>query len=103
MTADPAAGRRETLTLPAQDARLVDRLMDTTSLERWALRQLAGEVGDSKAAILRAAFHVGLDRIVEHALDEGYRQLAASTSEEELAEDRDITRSRRRAAQRDTE
>lgn len=98
MTIDPAAGRRETLTLPAQDARLVDRLMDATSLERWALHQLAGDVGDSKAAILRAAFHVGVDRIVELALDEGYRQLAETTTEAEHADDRRITASRRRRA-----
>lgn len=98
MTTDPATGRRETLTLPAQDARLVDRLMDPASLERWALSQLAGDVGESKAAVLRSAFHVGIDRIVELALDEGYRQLAATTSEEEHAEDRLITASRRRRA-----
>lgn len=98
MTIDPAAGRRETLTLPAQDARFVDRLMDPKSLERWALHQLAGKVGDSKAAILRAAFHVGVDRIAELALDEGYRQLAEATTEAEIAEDRAITASRRRRA-----
>lgn len=98
VTIDPAGGRRETLTLPAQDARLVDRLMDPASLERWALTQLAGNVGDSKAALLRAAFHVGLDRIAELALDEGYRQLAESTTEDERGEDRRITASRRRRA-----
>jgi hypothetical protein len=98
MAVDPAAGRRETLTLPAQDARLVDRLMDSASLERWALRQLAGEVGDSKASILRAAFHIGIDRIAELALDEGYRQLAESATEDERDEDRRITSSRRRRA-----
>ncbi|MPZ01129.1 MAG: hypothetical protein GEU97_24830 [Actinophytocola sp.] len=96
MTTDPAPSRRETLTLPAQDARFVDRLMDPASLERWALHQLAGDVGDSKAAILRAAFHVGIDRIVELALDEGYRQIAEATTEEEHEEDRRITASRRR-------
>lgn len=98
MSTESATSRRETLTLPAQDARFVDRLMDPVSLERWALHQLAGDVGDSKAAILRAAFHVGIDRIVELALDEGYRQIAEATTDDEQAEDRRITASRRRRA-----
>jgi urease accessory protein UreF len=100
MTTD-AASRRETLTLPAQEARMVDRLMDAESLERWALEQLAGGVGTAKAAVLRAAFHVGIDRIQELAMDEGYRRLAESTTEQEAAEDRAITRSRRRRQRRE--
>lgn len=104
MSKESVTSRRETLTLPEQDARLVDRLMDPASLERWALGQLAGDVGDSKAAILCAAFHVGIDRIMERALDEGYRQIAAEATDEEHTEDRRITASRRRRAyDRDSE
>lgn len=104
MTAEPTE-RRETLALAAGDARLVDRLMDPRSLERWALDSLADiESGASKSTVLRAAFRVGTDRIAEMAMDEGYRQLAEQSTADEAAEDRAITTSRRgRAAAEDTE
>jgi hypothetical protein len=79
--------RRETLALPTRDATFVDKLMDPDSLERWALENLADVAPrSSKATVLRAAFHVGTDRITDLAMDEGYRQLAEQTTEEEVAE-----------------
>ncbi len=95
MSAEPTE-RRETLTLAAPDARLVDRLMDPTSLERWALESLT-ELGSgpTKSIVLRAAFRVGTDRIVELAMDEGYRQLAEQTTEGDEADERAIVASRR--------
>ena len=104
MNAEPTSPR-ETLALPATDARLVDKLMDPSSLERWALSTLTEiEPGASKSSVLRAAFHVGLDRITDLAMDEGYRQLAAQTTESEAAEERAIVTSRRaRAAREDQE
>ncbi|WP_114452219.1 hypothetical protein [Halopolyspora algeriensis] len=96
--------RRESLPLTESDATIVDKLMNPHSLERWALNQLAENVGTTKAAVLRTAFHIGLDRIVETAQDEGYRRLAESMTEEERAERRATTYSRRRArAQRGDE
>lgn len=96
MSAEPTE-RRETLALATADARLVDRLMDPTSLERWALESVTDiEPDASKATVLRTAFRVGTDRITEVAMDEGYRQLAEQTTDEEAADDRAITTSRRR-------
>jgi hypothetical protein len=96
--------RRETLALPAPDATLVDKLMDPSSLERWALENLDDVAPDSsKATVLRAAFHVGTDRITELAMDEGYRQLAEQTTAEEAAEERAIIASRRARAAREDE
>jgi phosphoribosyl-dephospho-CoA transferase len=96
--------RRETLALPAPDATLVDKLMDPASLERWALETLADvQPGASKATVLRAAFHIGADRITELAMDEGYRRLAEQTTEEEAAEERAIIASRRARAARGDE
>lgn len=98
MSAEPTA-RRETLALADTDARLVDRLMSPTSLERWALETLTEVPSDaSKATVLRAAFRIGTDRITEVAMDEGYRQLAEETTEDEVAEQRAIVASRRRRA-----
>lgn len=95
MTAEPTE-RRETLALAAPDARLVDRLMDPASLERWALHELTELAPDaSKSSMLRAAFRVGTDRVAELAMDEGYRQLAEQTTEAEVAEQRAIVASRR--------
>ncbi|SFE23251.1 hypothetical protein SAMN04487819_109260 [Actinopolyspora alba] len=89
--------RRETLALATADARLVDRLMDPTSLERWALESVTGiEPDASKSTVPRAAFRIGTDRITEIAMDEGYRQLAEQSTTEESADDRAITMSRRR-------
>lgn len=103
MGSEPTA-RRETLALPATDARLVDKLMDPASLERWALDSLTGvEPGSSKSTVLRAAFHVGVDRITEAAMDEGYRRLAEQTTAEEAAEERSIIASRRARAAREGE
>ena len=90
MTAEPTE-RRETLALAAPDARLVDRLMDPASLERWALHELTELAPDaSKSSVLRAAFRVGTDRVAELAMDEGYRQLAEQTTEAEVAEQRPV-------------
>lgn len=95
MNAEPT-DRRETLALAAPDARLVDRLMDPASLERWALHELTELAPDaSKSAVLRAAFRVGTDRITELAMDEGYRQLAEHTTQDEADEQRAIVASRR--------
>ncbi|NHD19540.1 MULTISPECIES: hypothetical protein [Actinopolyspora] len=81
----------------AADARLVDRLMDPTSLERWALESVSDiEPEASKSTVRRAAFRIGTDRITEIAMDEGHRQLAEQTTAEEAASDRAITMSRRR-------
>lgn len=88
--------RRETLALAAPDARLVDRLIDPASLERWALHELTELAPDaSKSAVLRPTFRVGTDRITELAMDEGYRQLAEQTTEDEAADQRAIIASRR--------
>lgn len=93
------AGRRETLVLAAPEARLVDRLMDPNSLERWALRVLTEiENSASKAVVLRAAFRAGADRIAQLTMDEGYRQLAEQTIEAEAADERAIVASRRARA-----
>lgn len=82
MSAEPTE-RRETLALAAPDARLVDRLVDPDSLERWALNTLTElEASASKSSVLRAAFRVGTDRITEQAMDESYRQLAEQTTED---------------------
>lgn len=98
MSAEPTA-RRETLALAEVDARLVDRLMDPASLERWALNALTElEASASKATVLRAAFRVGTDRIAELAMDEGYRQLAEQATADEAAEQRAIIGSRRARA-----
>lgn len=102
MSAD--AARRETLSLPASDARLVDKLMIADSLERWALQQLTEvEANASKSAVLRAAFHAGVDRIADLALDEGYRRLAEQVTPAEAAEERELVLSRRRRAREDDE
>ena len=98
MNAEPTA-RRETLALADGDARLVDRLMDQDSLERWALHTLADlEPSASKSAVLRAAFRVGTDRITELAADEGYRRLAEDATADEVTEERAIITSRRARA-----
>lgn len=103
MSAEPTA-RRETLALADPDARLVEKLMDPASLERWALETLADvEHSASKSVVLRAAFRVGTDRITELAMDEGYRQLAEQTTAEEAADDRAIVTSRRARAIADGE
>ncbi len=76
--------------------------MDPTSLERWALELLTDvSRASSKATVLRAAFHVGADRITELAMDEGYRQLAEQTTEEEAAEECAIIASHRARAARE--
>lgn len=98
MSAEPTA-RRETLALADPDARLVDKLMDPTSLERWALQTLTEvESSASKSVVLRAAFRVGTDRITETAMDEGYRQLAEQATADDAADDRTIVASRRARA-----
>lgn len=95
MSAEPTA-RRETLPLADIDARLVDRLMDKSSLERWALEQSA-DINDqtSKSLVLRAAFRIGTDRIRAEAMQEGYRRLAEQESDQEAADERAIVNSRR--------
>ena len=95
MGTEPTA-RRETFALAEPDARLVDQLMDPASLQRWALETLTEvKSSASKSSVLRAAFRVGTDRITELAMDEGYRQLAEQTTEDEAAEQRAIVASRR--------
>jgi len=87
------------LALTDPDARFVDRLMDPTSLERWALENFVEvPAGASKSVVLRAAFRVGTDRILELAMDEGYRQLAEESTAAEVADDRAIVASRRARA-----
>lgn len=101
MSTEPVA-RREWLSLTAEDARLVDLLLEPGSDERAALEELATEKGEelgtSKAALLRAAFHLGVRDIRDLARDKGYQRLAASITRQESDEDRAITRSRRRRA-----
>lgn len=98
MSAEPTA-RRETLALAGSDVRLVDRLMDPTSLERWALEALSDVAASaSKSAVLRAGFRVRTDHIAEAAMDEGYRQLAQRTTADEAADERTIIASRRARA-----
>lgn len=90
--------RRESVPLTAGDVRVVDRLTDPTSLERYALDLLShGETTTvtSKASLLRAAFRIGIDPISDKAGELGYQQLAESMTADETAEDATITRTRR--------
>lgn len=89
---------RENLPLNGREADLVDRLRTAGTLERSALEMLAPGVGTSKAAVLRAALHVGLDRLQETAMELGYQQMAADEDAAEAADRRariELRRARR--------
>ncbi|MCA1280460.1 hypothetical protein [Saccharopolyspora sp. 7B] len=87
--------KRENLPLLPDEVDLVERLMTPESPERIALENLVPEVGTSKAAVLRAAFHAGIDNVRAQALDESYRRMAAEMTDTEHAERRAHTSARR--------
>jgi hypothetical protein len=86
------AARRESIPLTDDDLAVLERLLQTSSLERRALEQLADEVGESKAAILHALLAVGIDAVRERAREDGYRELRASRDADDEAEIRTARR-----------
>ncbi|MEV6604840.1 hypothetical protein [Kutzneria sp. NPDC051319] len=80
------AARRESIPLTEDDLAVLERLLQSSSLERRALEQLSEEVGDSKAALLHALLVVGIDAVRERAREDGYRELMASQDAEDKAE-----------------
>ena len=72
------AARRESIPLTEDDLAVLERLLQSSSLERRALEELSEEVGDSKAAVLHALLVVGIDAVRERAREDGYRELLAS-------------------------
>lgn len=77
MSADTT--RREYVPIAREDAPLVDALLDSTSAEHAALVELVGPLASnaSKASVLRATLHAGIERVRESALDAEYREMAA--------------------------
>jgi hypothetical protein len=87
------AARRESIPLTENDLAVLERLLQTSSLERRALEQLSAEVGDSKAALLHALLVVGIDAVRERAREDGYRELLESRDADD---EREIRTARRR-------
>ncbi|EWM12962.1 hypothetical protein KUTG_03266 [Kutzneria sp. 744] len=79
------AARRESIPLTDADLAVLERLLQSSSLERRALEQLSDEVGDSKAAVLHALLVLGLDAVRERAREDGYRELLASRDADDEA------------------
>ncbi|HEY0499904.1 MAG TPA: hypothetical protein VGD48_29435 [Kutzneria sp.] len=80
------AARRESIPLTEDDLAVLERLLQSSSLERRALEQLSDEVGDSKAALLHALLVVGIDAVRERAREDGYRELMVSRDTDDEAE-----------------
>jgi hypothetical protein len=87
------AARRESIPVTEDDLAVLERLLQSSSLERRALEQLSDEVGDSKAALLHALLVVGIDAVRERAREDGYRELRAT---QDADEEREIRTARRR-------
>jgi hypothetical protein len=88
-----AAARRESVPLTEDDLAVLERLLQSSSLERRALEKLTAEVGDSKAALLHALLVVGIDAVRERAREDGYRALLSTR---DASEDEEIRTARRR-------
>ncbi len=86
------AARRESIPLTEDDLAVLERLLQSSSLERRALEQLSDEVGDSKAALLHALLAVGIDAVRERAREDGYRELLVSRDADDEAEIRTARR-----------
>jgi len=79
--------QRKPLPLTQRDLEDLERLHDTESPQRRALRLLLGsEPGTSDAQMLHALLVVGLRRVEEQVEEEGYRQLALARTPEDKAE-----------------
>jgi len=87
------AARRESIPLTEDDLAVLERLLQSSSLERRALEQLSEEVGDSKAALLHALLVVGIDAVRERAREDGYHELMAS---QDTDDEQEIRTARRR-------
>ena len=87
------AARRESIPLTDDDLAILERLLQTSSLERRALEQLSEEVGESKAAVLHALLLVGIDAVRERAREDGYLELKATN---DVEGDQEIRTARRR-------
>ncbi|MFC0434467.1 hypothetical protein [Kutzneria buriramensis] len=88
-----AAARRESIPLTDDDLAVLERLSQSSSLERRALEQLSDEVGESKAALLHALLVLGIDAVRERAREDGYRELQASW---DAGDEQEIRTARRR-------
>lgn len=87
-----AAARRESIPITEDDATMVERLMQVSSLERLALAELSPDLGDSKASVLHALLSVGIEAVRERAREAGYRALLAEGVESDGAEIRTARR-----------
>lgn len=95
---DPVV-QRKPLPLTARDVEDLTRLQDLDSPQRRALRELLGDdPGSSDAQVLHALLVLGLRQVAEQVQEEGYRELAASRSEEDEAELRALRDARRARA-----
>ncbi len=93
---DQPVAQRKPLPLTEQDLRDLELIRNTDTARHQALVDLAGrEPADSDSAYLHALLEVALRAVADEAREEGYRQLAASWSDE-TSETRS-TRSRRAA------
>ena len=87
------AARRESIPLTEDDLAVLERLLQTSSLERRALEQLSEEVGESKASVLHALLVVGIDAVRERAREDGYLELKAAN---DVGGEQEIRTARRR-------
>lgn len=88
--------RRENIPVTAQEASLLEELTHTDSPARKALAELCGGLGTSRATVSHAVLTLGMKAVREKIQEIGYAHLAASYTDQERAEQRSITASRRR-------
>jgi len=79
------AARRESIPLTEDDLAVLERLLQSSSLERRALEQLSEEVGDSKAALLHALLVVGIDAVRERAREAPFAEAQARQGDADAA------------------
>jgi hypothetical protein len=96
-TTEPVVSRKS-VPLTERDLRDLERLRQPDTPQARALRELNGEVpSPTEAALLQRLVELGLDLVDDQVREEGYRQLAAATTEEDLEERRALRRRQVRA------
>ena len=85
-TSDPVVSRKS-VPLTERDLRDLERLRQPDTPQARALRELVGATpSPTEAALLQLLVELGLEMIDDQVREEGYRQLAAATTEKEVQE-----------------